>query len=598
MATEPTMELADRSDLALARCFELVEEYRSVLPESVHRLLAEESESANTQRAYRADLKNFLQWCERGRHSPLPCTADVLAEYLVAESTERSLATVRRRAAAVGWLHRQAGFLGEDNPRENPLVRETLVALARRHRGGQKQAKELGIELMRELVTECRRDPNELLGLRNRAMVLVGFASGLLGLESDQDPFWGNFDGASGNGDSYPEEQDRPGGPRPYCPACSWAGSCNLSGSCLARLACGGRDRGGMGFPACEPGRKTGIGKRPFGKDGHANDQRLAHPRRCTGGNVFLALVAFGLRLDRSREGRVDPVDQDARSLEKRRLPVALHPQPRRLGNSGKPQAGPVAAPSGRHQANGIFPVPTRAADEIEAGLAPRVGVAVRTRVFELGGRFRFCGYHPSPAFGDGERSDRLQEGFGIFRVRSVTGGNALRGAEAERLTLVISDQFLVLEDGTGGIQEDTPFLRIVRHGLAGFAATGLARRAGNQADGSHFPRPFPVVVVAPRWRSEMLLPLVAHFMGEGLQQLQIAGVGQEVPGVQTDLVFPRRPVPGDEALGFVIAEMLAFVLEGQDATTKPAAEQRGVEPVIAIRQGDVIADVFPFAHE
>ena len=94
-----------------------------------------------------------------------------------------------------------------------------------------------------------------------------------------------------------------------------------------------------------------------------------------------------------------------------------------------------------------------------------------------------------------------------------------------------------------------------------------------------------------------MLLPLVAHFMGEGLQQLQIAGVSEEVPGVQTNLVFPRRPVPGDKTVRLVVAEMLAFVLEGQDATTQPAAEQRGVEPVVAIRKRDVVADVFPFAH-
>ena len=94
----------------------------------------------------------------------------------------------------------------------------------------------------------------------------------------------------------------------------------------------------------------------------------------------------------------------------------------------------------------------------------------------------------------------------------------------------------------------------------AGLPATGLARRGWNQATGVHFHRPFAVVVIAPRWCSEMLLPLVAHFMGEGLQQLQIAGVGEEVPGVETDLVFPRRPVPGDEAVGLVVTEMLAFV--------------------------------------
>ena len=172
-------EASYRSELALMACFELVERYRSALPENVKQLLAEESEAANTQRAYRADLRNFLEWCRVGRRCPLPCDSGTLAEYLVVESLKRSLATVRRRAAAVGWLHRQAGFLGEHNPREDPLVRETLIALAKRHRGTQKQAKELGIELMRELVAECRRDSNELLGLRNRALVLVGFASGL-----------------------------------------------------------------------------------------------------------------------------------------------------------------------------------------------------------------------------------------------------------------------------------------------------------------------------------------------------------------------------------------------------------------------------------
>jgi len=146
------------------------------LPPAIVQLFAEDV-TKSTERAYRADLVHFVDWCNHHGHPPLPCTSLALVQFLTEHADGYSLSTVERRAAAVSWAHRKAGFLGPENPRNAPVVTEALRLLRRRHRAKRaKQAKALNVELVREAVLQCKADKNPVAGLRDRALILLGFA--------------------------------------------------------------------------------------------------------------------------------------------------------------------------------------------------------------------------------------------------------------------------------------------------------------------------------------------------------------------------------------------------------------------------------------
>lgn len=146
------------------------------LPAIVAGLFSEDV-ADSSQAAYRSDLVHFIEWCRHHGESPLPCSSAALIHFLTEHAEGYSMATVERRAAAVSWAHRKAGFLGDRNPRSAPVVLECLRLLRRRHREKkQKQARELSTELARALVDECKADKNTTLGLRDRALLLIGFA--------------------------------------------------------------------------------------------------------------------------------------------------------------------------------------------------------------------------------------------------------------------------------------------------------------------------------------------------------------------------------------------------------------------------------------
>ena len=146
------------------------------LPPSVAALFAEDV-TANSAAAYRKDIEHFVEWCRFHGRRTLPCTSTTLVEFLIEHSEGYSLATVERRAAAVSWMHRKAGYLGEQNPREAAEVTEAIRLLRRRHRDKKpKQAKELTTAVVREIMANCKADGNPMKGLRDRAMILLGFA--------------------------------------------------------------------------------------------------------------------------------------------------------------------------------------------------------------------------------------------------------------------------------------------------------------------------------------------------------------------------------------------------------------------------------------
>lgn len=140
---------------------------------SVRSYLAAEK-SDNTRRAYAADWADFQAWGERVSCPTLPAAPIDVARYL-AQLADGGLktSTIQRRTAAIRSVHKAAGF-------EPPTGAEGVKAVMRgiRRRLGKRQVKAAPAtaELLSKAVAGLT---GSLADLRNRAILLVGFAAAL-----------------------------------------------------------------------------------------------------------------------------------------------------------------------------------------------------------------------------------------------------------------------------------------------------------------------------------------------------------------------------------------------------------------------------------
>ena len=128
----------------------------------------------NTRRAYRAAVARFTDWCYEHRQTALPAAPETVAAFLAAEAG-RGLAvnTLRLRHAALRYLHLLAGY---PPPTASPLVSATFAGIRRAHRRPLRKKTALVLEPLRAAI---RTIPDTLPGLRDRALILVGFAAAL-----------------------------------------------------------------------------------------------------------------------------------------------------------------------------------------------------------------------------------------------------------------------------------------------------------------------------------------------------------------------------------------------------------------------------------
>ncbi len=126
-----------------------------------------------TERAYRADWAAFQTWCAERSERPLPAPGPVVASYLDEVSRARSVATVRRRLAAVRAAHLDAG---QASPTESPTVRAAVAWAEWQHRDGGATTRPVTIDELRLL---SRGLPDTRAGRRDRALLLLGYGAGL-----------------------------------------------------------------------------------------------------------------------------------------------------------------------------------------------------------------------------------------------------------------------------------------------------------------------------------------------------------------------------------------------------------------------------------
>lgn len=144
------------------------------------------SKAANTLRAYQSDWRDFEDWCIVQGAPALPASAEVVALYLTSLAGQGiKSSTIQRRVTAISQAHQAAGV---DNPTRNQVVRAVTAGIRRVHGTRQEGKAPALTEDIRAMVDTL---PDNLLGLRDRALLLIGFAgafrrSELVGLDVEQ----------------------------------------------------------------------------------------------------------------------------------------------------------------------------------------------------------------------------------------------------------------------------------------------------------------------------------------------------------------------------------------------------------------------------
>lgn len=135
---------------------------------------AERARAANTRRGYRSDLADFARWCGGEDRSALPAAADTVSNYLIYLAHHGAkVPTMSRRLSSIAYAHR---FGGHPNPVDTPRVHAVWEGIRREKAQPVDQAPPLMPPVLWEVLDAL---PHDKAGVRDRALLLVGFVAAL-----------------------------------------------------------------------------------------------------------------------------------------------------------------------------------------------------------------------------------------------------------------------------------------------------------------------------------------------------------------------------------------------------------------------------------
>jgi integrase len=142
---------------------------------------ADNASSESTRDAYAKDWKHFSSWCRRNGFDPLPPDSKVIGLYISACASggaklgapALSVSTIERRLSGLSWNFTQRGLSMD---RADRHIATVLAGIRRKHtRPPRVKEAVLGDDLIAMIATLG----HDLRGLRDRAILLLGFAGGL-----------------------------------------------------------------------------------------------------------------------------------------------------------------------------------------------------------------------------------------------------------------------------------------------------------------------------------------------------------------------------------------------------------------------------------
>jgi len=135
--------------------------------------------SDNTLKAYAKDWAHFARWCRMRGAEPLPPSPEMIGLYIAdlasgsSPSPALSVSTIDRRLSGLAWNYAQRGFALE---RKNRHIAAVLAGIKRKHARPPAQKEAI---LAEDILAMVATLPFDLRGLRDRAILLLGYAGGL-----------------------------------------------------------------------------------------------------------------------------------------------------------------------------------------------------------------------------------------------------------------------------------------------------------------------------------------------------------------------------------------------------------------------------------
>ncbi|WP_191287274.1 tyrosine-type recombinase/integrase [Aliiroseovarius zhejiangensis] len=143
------------------------------------RRYAQASTSDNTRKAYRADWADFTRWCRLRGADPLPPAPQLVGLYLTHLATGDDMApalspaTIDRRLSGLCWMYAQRGMTLDRRDRHIAAI---LSGIKRKHARPPVQKEAILADDILAMVATLGFD---LRGLRDRSILLLGYAGGL-----------------------------------------------------------------------------------------------------------------------------------------------------------------------------------------------------------------------------------------------------------------------------------------------------------------------------------------------------------------------------------------------------------------------------------
>ena len=152
---------------------DLVTDIKSLEIETLKNLKS--SKALNTLRAYKADYKDFASFCIKNGFKPMPSEPKIISLYLTYLSKSSKFSTLKRRLASLSVIHKLSGHYIDI---KHPMITENLMGIKRIKGSYQKAKKPILINDLKQIINAIDKDKNEKNKVKNRALILVGFAGG------------------------------------------------------------------------------------------------------------------------------------------------------------------------------------------------------------------------------------------------------------------------------------------------------------------------------------------------------------------------------------------------------------------------------------
>ncbi|NPD66365.1 site-specific integrase (plasmid) [Lichenicola cladoniae] len=138
---------------------------------------ARQAKATNTRRAYRAGVRAWCDWCDTHALKALPAQPEDIVAFLASERGRGcSVTTIKLRSASIRYLHHLAGV---PLPTQHARVTETIAGIRRAAGLAGEHPRKKAAATLAVLIRILEPIGNDLVGLRDRALLLIGFAGAL-----------------------------------------------------------------------------------------------------------------------------------------------------------------------------------------------------------------------------------------------------------------------------------------------------------------------------------------------------------------------------------------------------------------------------------